>query len=247
VSRGLVLGLVLAHAAGARALQAQGGPPLETDDPGTPGAGHVELNIALAAERESGGTVYDAPRLDANLGVGARVQLKIEVPWRVATRSSEPTRTGVGNVVLGVKWRFAESAEVAISTYPQVALEGFESASAKGLADSGTTVLLPVEVAWHVGPLSMGAEVGYQRAQGESEIVYGVAAAHQTRPSLEVLGECHGNGDTHFTGIGMRCGAGLRWVVGQSVSVLAALTAGVAGPGERRPERRLYAGVQLRW
>jgi len=32
--------------------------PLETDDPETPGAGHVELDIALEAEREGGGTAF---------------------------------------------------------------------------------------------------------------------------------------------------------------------------------------------
>lgn len=237
----------MAHAGAACALQAQGGPPLETDDPGTPGAGHLELNVSLEAERESGGTVYDLPRLDANLGVGAQVQLKIEVPWRVATTPPGPARTGLGNVVLGVKWRFAEAGNVAVSTYPQVALEGSEGARARGLADSGTGVLLPVEVAWRVGPLSLGAEVGLQHGQGETEMVYGLAVAHQALNSLELLGECHGGGDTHFTGIGLLCGAGLRWRVGQSVSVLAALAAGVAGSVERRPDHRLYTGVQLRW
>jgi hypothetical protein len=97
-----------------RAVEAQGGPPLETDDPGTPGPGHVELNVSAQAERDVSGTVYDAPRLDANVGVGARLQLKLEVPWRVATAPAQPTETGIGNVGVGVKWRFAEQGSVAV-------------------------------------------------------------------------------------------------------------------------------------
>ena len=241
------LAVVLALICSVCTLQAQGGPPLETDDPGTPGAGHLELNVSVEAEREGGGTLYDAPRLDANLGIATRLQLKVEVPWRIATAPGEPARTGVGNVVLGIKWRFAQTGSVAISTYPQVTLGGSESSLAKGLADSGSAVLLPIEVAWRAGPLSLGAELGYQRGQGEAEMVYGLALAHRARPSLELLGECHGSGDAEFTGLGVLCGAGFRWERCQVVSVLAALSAGVAGSAEHRPDRRLYTGVQLRW
>jgi len=149
--------------------------------------------------------------------------------------------------VLGIKWRFVERDRIAVSMYPQITLEGSESAGAKGLADSGTTVLIPVEVAWRTGPLSLGAELGYQRGQGDAELVYGIALAHRARPTLEFLGECHGSGGADLTGLGLLCGAGLRWGLWQAVSVLAALSAGLAGSPEHRPDHRLYAGVQLRW
>ena len=84
-ARRLGLALLLA-CLDAADLQAQGGPPLETDDPGTPGAGHIELNLSIEAERERGGTLYDAPRIDANLGLGARFQLKLEVPGTLRPR-----------------------------------------------------------------------------------------------------------------------------------------------------------------
>jgi len=41
---------------------AQGRTALETDDPGTPGAGQVELNLSVEAEHEAGRTVYDRDR-----------------------------------------------------------------------------------------------------------------------------------------------------------------------------------------
>lgn len=239
--------IVIANAVLALPLQGQGGPPLETDDPGTPGSGHLELNLAVEAERDGGGTGYDAPRVDANLGVGARVQVKVEVPWRVVTSPSQPVRTGLGNVVLGVKWRFAEMGNLAIATYPQVILEGVESSRAKGLADSGTAVLLPIEVGWRLGVLSLGAEVGYQRDQGETEMVYGLAVARQVRPSLELVGECHGRGAADFSDLGGLCGAGVRWELQPRTIALVALEAGVGGSAERRPDHRLYAGAQLRW
>jgi hypothetical protein len=239
--------LVAGAAAGAGPLLAQGGPPLETDDPGTPGPGRLELNLSLEAEREEGGTGYDLPRVDANFGVGTRVQLKLEVPWRVRTSALQPARTGPGNAVLGVKWRFAETGDLAVAVYPQVTLEGIESSRANGLADSGTAMLFPIEVAWVTGPLSLGTEVGYESSPGDDEMVYGLAVALEARPSLELLSECHGSAAADLTEAGMLCGAGFRWALQPSAVALVALEAGVAGPVERRPDHRLYAGAQLVW
>jgi hypothetical protein len=223
---------VLVCLGSARAVQAQGGPPLETDDPGTPGPGRVELNVSAEAEREASGTFYDAPRLDANLGVGIRVQLKLEVPWRVATAPAESTKTGVGNVVLGIKWRFADGGSVAASTYPQLALGRSESASEKGIAESDTELLLPIEIAWDAGPAALNMEVGYQ---------------HAARPSLELLVECHGSGAMDLTRQGVLCGLGFRWKLQQAASLMGAFAAGIAGSAEDRPDHRMYGGVQLRW
>src|SRR4051794_20410627 len=74
--------------------------------PAPPGPGRLELNVSAEAEREAGGTVYDAPRLDADLGVRARLLLKLEVPWRVATAAAQPAMSGVGNIGFGIKWRW---------------------------------------------------------------------------------------------------------------------------------------------
>jgi hypothetical protein len=227
-------------------VRAQGGPPLETDDPGTPGPGRLELNVSAEAEREAGGTTYDAPRLDANLGVGTRLQLKLEVPWRVATGTSQPTTTGVGNVGVGLKWRFVDG-PVAVSTYPQADLGRSDHASDQGIAESETEVLLPIEVAWDTGPVALDLEVGFLHRASTDALEYGLALAHLARPSLELLGECHGSGDTDLTSHGVLCGLGFRWTVERAVSVLGAYAAAVAGSAEDRPDSRLFAGVQLRW
>lgn len=244
--RAALLGLMVGGI-GARALAAQGGPPLETDDPGTPGAGRLELNVSAEAQWEGSRTLYDAPRLDANLGVGRHLQLKLEVPWRVATAPASPASSGMGNVTLGVKWRFAESGPVAVSTYPQVTLSGSERSQSKGLADSGTTLFMPVEIAWVAGPVALNAEVGYQAGPGTAELVYGLALAHQANPSLELLGECHGGGEADLSHQGVLCGAGFRWEPLRALCLLLAFTTAVAGSADDRADHRLYSGVQLRW
>lgn len=55
---------------------AQGGPPLITDDPDTPGPGHWEINLASLFERSQPQRRLEAPLADVNYGVGQRIQLK---------------------------------------------------------------------------------------------------------------------------------------------------------------------------
>ena len=52
------------------ALQAhaQGGPPMLTDDPGTPGDGHWEINIATLSDHSGDTWTYALPLLDINYG-----------------------------------------------------------------------------------------------------------------------------------------------------------------------------------
>jgi hypothetical protein len=59
-------------------LWGQGGPPLITDDPGTPGPGKWENNIAIAWEHRGDETSFDLPAIDLNYGVGERIQLTLQ-------------------------------------------------------------------------------------------------------------------------------------------------------------------------
>ena len=230
-----------------RPVAAQGGPPLITDDPGTPGPGRTELNVSAQAERDVSGTVYDAPRLDANVGVGHRLQLKLEVPYRVATAPAQPNETGVGNASIGVKWRFAETGSVGVSTFPQFTFGRSASAQDQGIAESDAEFLIPLEVAWIAGPVALNADMGYQNAAGAEEIIYGLALARGIPPSAELLGECHGSGDIDLTHQGVLCGLGFRWKLEQAASLMGAFAVAVAGSAEDRPDHRAYGGVQLRW
>ena len=65
----------------------QGGAPMITDDPGTPGDGNWEFNIASTREHAESTTAHEAPLLDINYGLGDRVQLTFEVPWIVIHES----------------------------------------------------------------------------------------------------------------------------------------------------------------
>jgi hypothetical protein len=99
--------------------RAQGGPPFRTDDPDTPGNRHWEINFGFIGDRNPGAGAYQTPDFDINYGLGDRIQLKYELPIAIEETRPAPASPGVpatsetvigglGESLLGVKWRFFE-------------------------------------------------------------------------------------------------------------------------------------------
>ncbi len=98
------------------------GPPLQTNDTGTPGNRHWEINVGLSGEKTSSHFLLAIQAVDLNYGWGERIQLKYEVPWIFSNEEGGETQNGLGNSILGVKWRFLDEDRqgISMSTYPQV-------------------------------------------------------------------------------------------------------------------------------
>jgi hypothetical protein len=174
---------------------AQGGPPMITDDPGTPGDGHWEINIATLAYRSTDGDSYQLPLIDLNYGWGDRIQLKYQVPWVIA-RNDGNSLSGPGNSLLGVKWRFYDAGPSGwqVSTYPQVEFNYPSSASPRrGLADGGTSYLLPVELQRNFEAFDINLELGrwVRPAPFTGSWVAGAVIGHETHKGLEAIAELH--------------------------------------------------------
>src|SRR5436190_22986749 len=84
---------------------AQGGPPLITDDPDTPGPGYWEINVATLMDQTRSQSRVEVPRVDVNYGVGRRIQLKFEMPWVATEHEKQQSETGPGDATVGLKWR----------------------------------------------------------------------------------------------------------------------------------------------
>jgi len=158
------------------AVLAQGGPPFRSDDPDTPGNGRWEINTSLVGERNPSEGSYEVPNIDINYGLGSRIQLKYEVPLSIqeSRGPSGQVAAGLGNSLLGVKWRFyahhpkKESGEIdkkestfGLSTYPQLLLNNPTGSVRREVAEPGPQFLLPVEANAKLGPIRLSAEVGY--------------------------------------------------------------------------------------
>ena len=243
--RKLIVGVMVVLALLAAApVRAQGGPPLITDDPDTPGPRHWEINLAAILSKYHDGQSMDLPRIDANYGVGRRVQLKFEAPW-VQAREGGETASGAGNAVAGVKYRFVgqEGRLIAWSVYPQVEFGAPRGSVAKGIADGGASLFLPTEltIEKHV---EVNVEAGRRFvSNGGDGWDYGVSTEGHVVPRLELLGEVHVDapaGSPREVIVNL----GARPTVTQRIVLLLAVGRAVHGD-ETRPRLLLYSGLQL--
>ncbi len=122
-----------------RQAVAQGGPPLLTDDPETPGNGHWEINVAWTLSQKQNERLFAIPLIDINYGLGQHIQLKAEVPWLVLQERRGGTQSGIGSANFGVKWRFLDKDRhsFAMSTYPQLEIRTSAASVRRGLIEQG--------------------------------------------------------------------------------------------------------------
>jgi hypothetical protein len=163
--------LLLLTACASRVL-AQGGPPFITDDPGTPGNKHWEINFGWIADHNPGNAYYEIPDIDMNYGWGDRIQLKYELPAAAYTNPQNTTLVGLGESLIGVKWRYFEyhtrgepktddNMIFSLGTYPQASINNPTSAVRRGIVENGPQYYLPVEATAKWGPIDFNGEVGH--------------------------------------------------------------------------------------
>ena len=239
---GLIIILILFPAS----ALAQGGPPLITDDPDTPGPGYWEINLAGILEKSQLERRLEAPLADINYGVGQRIQLKFEVPWLSVGETRLPDQMGLGNSTVGVKWRFLgqEGQRIAWSTYPQLEFNTGHAMAEKGLLDEGRQFLLPTELTLQKGRLEINGEVGRNFVQeGDDEWVFGVATEVEFA-ALELVGELYGE-QSGPAAAELIVNVGGRQKLTRQLTLLVAAGRGVRGPADERPHLRLYVGLQF--
>jgi hypothetical protein len=157
--------------AGAAMAHGQGGPPFITDDPGTPGNHHWEINFGWIGNHNPGQSYYEIPDVDMNYGWGDRIQLKYELPLAAATNADNSTGVGLGESLLGVKWRYFEyhrpgepkkdeNLLYSLGTYPQVSINNPTSSVRRGIVEPGPQYYLPIEATAQIGPIALNGEVG---------------------------------------------------------------------------------------
>ena len=229
---------------------AQGGPPFITDDPGTPGDGNWEINVAFTTERHPDERIFNTPILDINYGLGPRIQLKYQVPYLVVGTNGSPTRSGLGKSLAGVKWRFFENEErgLEISTYPQLEFDNPTSSAERGLVDGGVRFFLPIEVTKKVGPVEINPEIGYWFAGNPGAAwATGVVVARQVSKRLELDGEFYATADTHGADHWTTFGGGGRFKLSGPMVLLFMAGRSFRGPASGQPQLFGYLGMQFQF
>lgn len=225
---------------------AQGGPPMLTDDPETPGAGKWEINAAYTEERTNEEHRRSFPHIDFNYGLGEHIQLKYETGW-VFADSPDGVKSGLDNSLLGVKWRFLDQERTGLnmSTYPQLQVENNTGSVSRGSAEPGPNLFLPVELSREFGAVKLVAEVGYQyfRAQ-DNEWVVGLLGRVEATDHLEVMAEVRSFSQKFLNQGDVVVNVGLRQTLSSKLRLLASAGTGLTNtPGAT--SFIAYLGVQL--
>ena len=225
---------------------AQGGPPMVTDDPGTPGDGHWEINVAAIASRTRARREVAAPEADINYGWGEHVQLKLDVPWVFAQDAGQHWKSGLGAANFGVKWRFVDedNAGFSVSTYPQYTTSLRGSSTRRGIVAPGHEFFLPLEFATKVGGFGLDAEVGRNFGQdGANQWVAGAIAAHSCGKDVECMVELHHTSASN--GGQTLANFGLHWKLSESLTFLAAAGREFGKRADDQQQSLVYLGLQI--
>jgi hypothetical protein len=230
-------------------VYAQGGPPMRTDDPGTPGNKAWEVNFGVTTDRRAHEREFEIPVLDINYGVGQRIQLNYEIPYVVSGADAEPTRSGLGNSSLAVKWRFFEDEKtgLSLSIYPRLELNNPTRSFDRGLVDGGPRFLLPMEIVKKLGPIDVNGEVGHWFTQEpRGQWIAGLAVGRQVTDRTELMAEIYSvRGSAQETQTTYEFGSRVRL----NPYMLFMVMAGRAfeGGSSGQPEFIGYGGIQFQF
>jgi hypothetical protein len=245
--------VTLATVLGLPSARSAAGPPLATDDPETPGRRGWEINLSNNIERTKSELLMESPLVDINYGLRENDQWKIEFAVIYLDRDDRGSGWGVGDLLLGWKYRFFEEDDFGLSAsiYPQVLAP---TGNARWEFGSGhPELLLPIQVGlrFAANKVFLYGEVGYDIVFGEPESnfwKYGVAVEWQVHEKIEVMGEVGGlifprdaDPDDIFFNLG------IRYDLSESVAFI-----GSAGRSFRHrdigaPEFASFVGVQITW
>ncbi|NML43289.1 transporter [Ramlibacter sp. G-1-2-2] len=138
----------------------QAGPPFLTDDPEPVDLHHTEVNLALQGTRAADAT-SGSVAADVNHGCASETQCHIAVPVGFNRPAGGSMQAGVGDVELGVKYRFVNrtASGFMAAVYPTVFLPTGDSS--RGLGNGRPQVWLPLWLQQSSGTWTWDAGTGY--------------------------------------------------------------------------------------
>jgi hypothetical protein len=159
-------------------------PPMEMDDPGTPGPRGLEVNFVGTHERLGADKRMEI-LLDANYGIGDRIQLKYERPYVALEEEDLPHQKGLGATEFGIKWRMVDHGGLGVAVYPNYQLDdGFSMTDDTGepVESEGSSVYLPLLISQEVAQYyTLAANFGYrknlQHRGDDVNIAFGIGRA----------------------------------------------------------------------
>jgi hypothetical protein len=218
-----------------------------TDDPGTPGSGKWEINLAVTFEHRSDETSYDTPEIDLNYGVGERIQLTLQTAPVILDRNDHGPIGGLGGTEAALKWRFLDEERNGfdMSMFPRVIFNVTQSSVRRGLAEDGTRFQIPFQIAKTFGRLHADAEFGpLASTVGRSEWLYGIVGGFDVTKPTMLMAELHGTSRMNFSQQALTLNFGLHHEFTETRILIVSLGHEIVSPDQ--PLALIgYFGVQL--
>ena len=166
------------------------GPPFLTDDPEPVDFGHNEFYVFGTLDHTGGTSVIAGPAIEYNRGIASETQFHIVVPlaWNVPAHGN--VATGIGDIELGIKYRFvnatADGLQVGIFPMAEIAT----GSARHGLGNGRTWYRLPLWVQKSEGAWTFdgGGGVIVNPAAGMNNTTFGSALAQYTFSPRWTLG-----------------------------------------------------------
>ena len=219
-----------------------------TDDPGTPGNGHWENNIAIAFEHRPNEWSIDAPAIDLNYGWGDHIQLTLQTSVVTLKRSDHGAAAGIGGTEAALKWRFLDEERngVDLSMFPRIIFNIRQSSVRRGLSEDGTRFQIPFQVAKKFGSMELDFELGpLVTTVGSSEFLYGIVGGTDVLKKITIMAELHGSGRANFTRDTLTLNCGWRLKLNEHAIWIASLGHELRTPEDEQVALVGYCGVQL--
>jgi hypothetical protein len=203
-SYGLLIALFLASGALLGSpVKALAGPPFLTDDPQPIDYRHWEAYLFTTQDVTSSGNSVNLPAIETNYGPAPNLHLHIVVPYSQNLANGAPHTSGLGDIELGVKYRFIQESagRPMVGIFPMAELA--TGNAALGLGNGVTWYKLPLWIQKSYGPLTSYGGGGYaiNNAPGMTHYTYGGwLVQHDIGDKLTFGGEIFSQGPTTVGG-----------------------------------------------
>ena len=175
-------------------------PPLTTDDTGTPGPNGVEINLLMDCDRSNASKGCENV-IDANYGIGDKIQIKVERGYGIERSDDGVATRGFGPTEFGVKYRFYDKNGLSAAIYPQITIDNSKKYSSDPSAEierEGNTIYIPVIISKEFGKFTVVTNAGYRHSYKSSDddaIIASVAIAKALDEKSRIMGEVYSERD----------------------------------------------------
>ena len=213
------------------------GPPYVTDDPEPTDYQHYEIYLFSAGSHASGG-ISSTSGIDFNYGAGSDLQLTAALPFVDDRPRNGDHATGIGNIELAAKYRFAHKEDTSwdISVFPRL----FLPSSSARVGEKHFSLLLPIWLGkdWNKWSTFGGGGCQINRGGNSKDFcMAGWALTRQVTEHLQLGAEIvHQTANTKGGNSSTQVGAGVRYDLSDRYHLL-----GYVGPSIQSASNDDYA------